>query len=92
MAHHRKILLITGGTILLFAFATLTAAVLIKYSYHRDFRKECYHNCYYNKTEKLWEYRPWGYDSSYTGDNRDFPDATTCLGFCLSQKQIDFIK
>jgi hypothetical protein len=89
---NKKILFIVIGIVLLFTIATLSAAVIIKYSYHKSFVKECYRVCYYSKVENIWEYRPWGYNVEYTEENRDFPKMNDCLAYCLSQKQIDFIK
>ena len=92
MKKGQKITLLTIGGILFFALSTFTAAVAIKYSYKIGFKKDCYRVCYYNKTGKIWEYRPWGYHTNYTLENRDFPHQSQCLNYCLSQKQIDFIK
>jgi len=89
---NKKTILVVIGVVLLFVIATLSAAVIIKYSYHRSFLKDCYRVCYYNKVENVWEYRPWGYDVEYTKENRDFPKTNDCLNYCLSQKQIDFFK
>ena len=80
------------GIIAILILATLMAAILIKYTYHRGFAKDCYRVCYYSKSEIIWEYRPWGYDVDFTDEDRDFPSLNTCLSYCLSQKQIDFIK
>jgi len=88
----RKKTLITLSIITIFLLAFLMAALAVKYTYHHGFLKNCYRVCYYNKNAKIWEYRPWGYDTDYTEENRDFPSVDTCLTYCLSQKQIDFIK
>ena len=81
-----------SGLILVLIVSTLAAAVVVKFTYHQGFIKDCYRVCYYNKSDTVWEYRPWGYDVEFTEENRDFPSLDTCLGYCMSQKQIDFIK
>jgi len=88
----KKFLIHIIAIFLILAIATLLAMVIIKISYKYSFVKNCYYNCYFNKKEKIWEYRPWGYGTQYTLENRDFPDQKNCLDYCLSQKQIDFIK
>ena len=80
------------GVIVILIIAILIAALIIKYTYHRSFIKNCYSVCYYNKGEELWEYRPWGYGTDFIEEDRDFPSLETCLSYCLPQKQIDFIK
>jgi len=81
-----------GGIVLLLIVATLIAAFIVKFTYHRGFIKDCYRVCYYSKSDTAWEYRPWGYDAGFDEEDRDFPSLDTCLGYCMSQKQIDFIK
>ncbi|MFA6437014.1 MAG: hypothetical protein WC242_02795 [Candidatus Paceibacterota bacterium] len=88
----RKTFLIVLVIILIFLIAIATSALIVKYTYHRGFLKECYRVCYFNKSSSLWEYRPWGYKSEFVEENRDFPSIETCLSYCMSQKQIDFIK
>lgn len=83
-----KFLLVFLAAIAIF----LLAAAAIKYTYHRNFLSHCHRVCYYNKIEAIWEYRPWGYNTDYNQEDRDFPSLETCLAYCLSQKQIDFIK
>jgi hypothetical protein len=83
---------LVSGAVLILIFATLIAAFIIKFTYHRGFLKDCYRVCYYSKSDIVWEYRPWGYDVEFTEENRDFPSLDTCLGYCMSQKQIDFVK
>ena len=88
----RKTLLMTLGIVTIFLVTIAISAFIIKYTYHRGFLKECYRVCYFNKIGNIWEYRPWGYKSEFVEENRDFPSIETCLSYCMSQKQIDFIE
>ena len=81
-----------GIVFLVFIVTALTTALVVKFTYHQGFTKDCYRVCYYNKIGVIWEYRPWGYDADFIKENRDFPSLSNCLDYCLSQKQIDFIK
>jgi len=90
--NNKKTLLIILGIIAILLVAIAVSAFIIKYTYHRGFLKECYRVCYFNKIGTIWEYRPWGYKSEFVEENRDFPSIETCLSYCMSQRQIDFIK
>jgi len=89
--NNRKPVVLILGVISILVLTITVSALIVKYTYHRGFLKECYRVCYFNKSSSLWEYRPWGYISEFTEENRDFPSIETCLSYCMSQKQIDFI-
>lgn len=89
---NKKVLLGILVGFLIVITSTLMAMILIKLSYHKDFTQECYRACYYNKDNTLWEYRPWGYGTEFIEEDRDFPQQSHCLNYCLSQKEIDFIQ
>jgi hypothetical protein len=90
--NNRKPVVLILGVIGILVLTITVSALIVKYTYHRGFLKECYRVCYFNKSSILWEYRPWGYVSEFTEENRDFPSIDICLDYCMSQKQIDFIK
>jgi len=90
--NRRETLKMAIGIIAIFVLAVLVSIVILKFTYHKGFIKNCYRVCYYDSNDKIWEYRPWGYNADFTEEDRDFPSLETCLSYCLSQKQVDLIK